>query len=290
MDLAKYAEQVDEAREKVIQGDPERAKVLGVEMPKDPAIAKAEAEIDAIDGLDAETRKALKIPAVRKALDEEFTRTETAQRGYTEALSHANNYSHAAILAIAPELQGVPLERWAEGVQILAQSDPVRGQQLGNLLAYVGNIQQAQQQQVMQQKQNLEQWVKAEDAKLEVMIGKKTSAERAQFADDLVKYANELGVSRAGLVDAIQSQPVLLSAPMQRMMWDALQYRKITSAPKAHPTRAVPSAQKPGSSATPRASENSSKIQNLQRQLSSATGDRAARIAAEIRNIRRKSA
>jgi hypothetical protein len=49
-------------------GDPKIAKELGVEVPKDPALTKAEqaeaAEIDAVDGLDAETRKALKIPQV----------------------------------------------------------------------------------------------------------------------------------------------------------------------------------------------------------------------------------
>ena len=52
----------------MIDGDPKVAKELGVEVPKDPALTKAEqaeaAENDAVDGLDAETRKALKIPQV----------------------------------------------------------------------------------------------------------------------------------------------------------------------------------------------------------------------------------
>jgi hypothetical protein len=58
-----------------------------------------------------------------------------------------------AILAIAPELQSVPLDRWKEGIQILSQANPARGQQLGSLLNYVSQVQGAQAQWQQQQAQ-----------------------------------------------------------------------------------------------------------------------------------------
>jgi len=226
VDLATFAEEIDAKRDAVVQGDPEKAKALGLdEVPKDPKLSRAEkaeaAEIDGMDGLDAETKRALKIPQVRQAIEQEITKAEQATQAYSQGLEHANTFSHAAILAIAPELQGIPLDRWQEAIPMFAQVDPARGQQLGTMLQYVGQIQAAQQQAAAQQKQNLSKWVMAEDAKLEAMVGKQTNAERAQFADDLVAYASELGVSRADLVGAIEAQPVLRSAAMQKMMWDA---------------------------------------------------------------------
>jgi len=181
----------------------------------------------------------------------------------------------------------VPLDRWQEGISLLAQADPSRGQQLGNLLTYVSHIQGAQQQIAAEQRQNLSKWVMAEDAKLEKMVGKQTNAEKAQFADDLVAYAGELGVSRADLIGAIEAQPVLRSAAMQKMMWDALQYRKIKSSPKPAATTALPPVQRPGTSNAIRATPESTKVHALESQLAGARGDKAVRIAAKLASMRR---
>jgi hypothetical protein len=246
-----------------------------------------------MDGLDVETRKALKIPQVRQAIEQEFTKAETAQRTYAEAVSHANTYSQAAILAIAPELANVPLDRWQEGIGILAQSDPARGQQLGNLLQYVGHIQSAQQQltaqQTAQQRQQFDavrqQYSRASDTAL----GPMTHAEKATMVDELVSYVGEYGISREQFAREAETNLALHHPAFQRMAADAIKYQRMMKAPNAVATKQVPHVQKPGTSNNQRASDNSSKLAALQRQLSSATGDKALRLASEIRKMKRAS-
>jgi hypothetical protein len=76
---------------------------------------------------------------------------------------------------------------------------------------------------------------------------------------------------------------------MQKMMWDALQYRKMQSAPKPVAAKTLPPVQRPGTSNAVRVTESSAKVQSLEKQLSSATGDRAARIAAQLLKARRSA-
>jgi hypothetical protein len=61
----------------------------------------------------------------------------------------------------------------------------------------------------------------------------------------------------------------------------------MVKAPRAIP-QALPSVQRPGVQRdVPRASDNSSKIAVLQKQLAGANGDKAARIAGQIRSLKR---
>jgi hypothetical protein len=163
LDLTNLAEEVDKKRAEVIKGDPKGAESLGVEIPKEDAKPKGEVAslgtdegadpIDTMDGLDPETRKALKIPQVRQALEQEFTRAEQATQAYSAGLSNANAFSHAAILTLAPELASIPLAQWREGINVLAQADPARGKQLADMLGYANTIQSAQQQEQQRQAQ-----------------------------------------------------------------------------------------------------------------------------------------
>ena len=102
MDMAKFADEVDADRAKVIKGE-KVAEALGVETPaKDQTKLKGEATqeapdhvdaatadaIDAMEGLDPETRKALKIPQVRQALEQQFAEADQAREQYASSLQN----------------------------------------------------------------------------------------------------------------------------------------------------------------------------------------------------------
>jgi len=89
MDLAKYVDEIDQRRAEVVKGDKRVAEVLGLDdVPKDPALSKAEqaeaAEIDGMEGLDAETKKALKQPQIRAAIEQELGKAEQATQAYSQ--------------------------------------------------------------------------------------------------------------------------------------------------------------------------------------------------------------
>jgi hypothetical protein len=73
------------------------------------------------------------------------------------------------------------------------------------------------------------------------------------------------------------------------MAADAIKYQRMVKAPKAVP-QSLPQVQRPGVARdVPRGTDNSSKIQALQKQLASAKGDKAARIAGQIKSLKRAS-
>ena len=86
--------------------------------------------------------------------------------------------------------QSIPLERWGEAIQIIAQTDPARGKQLAGVFQNVAAIQQHQaeerQQQAAVQRQQFEatrqQYSRASDE----AIGPMTIAEKHQMAEELV--------------------------------------------------------------------------------------------------------
>lgn len=295
--LDQLAADIDAKRAEVIKGDPKVAKELGVEVPKDPALTKAEqaeaAEIDAMDGLDPETRKALKSPQIRQAIEQEFTKAEAAQKGYAEALNTANQFAMANLVDHFPELGSIPAEQWEPALNILAQQDPQRFDRAMGVLQRVSQLQTAQQQWQQQQAQVQhqqfeavrQQYSRASDAAL----GPMTMAEKSAMAEELVSYVGEYGVSREQFMREAETNLALHHPAFQRMAADAVKYQRLMKSPAKAAPKSLPPVQKPGSSAAPRASDNSSKLQALQNQLASATGDKALRLAGQIRNLKRAS-
>ena len=81
-----------------------------------------------MDGLDPETKQALKNPQVRQALEQEFAKVDHARDQYATSLQHGQQMLQATVAALAPQLNGMPLEHWPQAIQALAQVDPVRAQ------------------------------------------------------------------------------------------------------------------------------------------------------------------
>jgi hypothetical protein len=81
---------------------------------------------------------------------------------------------------------------------------------------------------------------------------------------------------------------ILENAGIQKLIADGLRYRDIQNAPKAVATKPVPPVQRPGAAKTVNTG-NAQQIQALLKQVNSATGDQAIRLAAELRQLRRAS-
>ena len=211
--------------------------------------------IDAVDGLDAETRRALKIPQVREALESEFTKIDQTRSQYTAALTNAQQFAQAAFFEAVPELSGLPLDQVERGLEMLAQVDPQRFQVAINHLNRVGQIHQAQQQAAQHQSQiqhqQFEQHVRSEDARLVQMVGEKAATEANEA---LVTYLADHGVPKDQMLSVVVQNPVLRSAEARQTIWKAARYDAIQKAGKPQATKSVPSVVRPGVSNAVRAS------------------------------------
>lgn len=243
--------------------------------------------------LDPEVQKALKIPAVKEALEREFAQADEARQQYTGSLQAGQQMMQATVAALAPQLQGMPLEHWPQAIQALSQVDPVRGQLVADTLTNWNALQQAHQ-------QNEQQRAYVEHAQREVLrqqyskqsdeaLGPMTFAEKAEMAEELVNYVGEFGISREALMREAQTNLVIHHPAFQKMAADALMYRRMQNAPKAVASRDLPPVQRPGTSN--RVSQSDSGTSELARRFASATGNNQVKAAAALivarRNARR---
>jgi hypothetical protein len=80
------------------------------------------------------------------------------------------------------------------------------------------------------------------------------------------------------------------SAAFALVLEDAIQYRETQKAKAKIVAQPLPPVQRPGTQGVRAAApDNSSKIASLQKQLATASGDRATRIAGQIRSLRRSA-
>ena len=300
-DLYKIAEEIDQRHEEAIKGDPELAKHYGIEDPKDAPKAKAESvdaatadAIDATDGLTPRAKEYLKDPQIRAAIEQDFAEAAQVREQYSTSLHQGQQMLQATVAALAPQLNGMPLEHWPQAIQMLSQVDPVRANLVADTLQNWGAIQEAQQEQ--QQRQAYAQHQQFEASRREysraadAALGPMTVAEKHEMVEDLVNYVGEYGISRQQFAREAETNLALHHPAFQRMAADAVRYQRLTKSPAKAAPKSLPPVNRPGTApATPRGSAPSAKMQALEAQLSTARGDRAVRIASQIESLRRKA-
>jgi hypothetical protein len=246
-------------------------------------------ESPSVDGLDPEVERALKHPQVAQAIESEWSKADATRQEYAGAIEAAQRISQLAIVDALPELANVPIQNWESALQVLHSQNPQRVQQAMGLIQRAGQLHAAQQQQEQQraavERQQIETWARAEDAKLESSMGVKFDR---QSVDEVTAYAKTLGIEAVALREAMLAHPILRSAQVQKMMFDAAKYHAArTNSPKAAP-KSLPPVQRPGvSNASPRNDSSVAKIQNLESRLEKATGNQAIKLAAELTRARR---
>jgi len=305
--LNKLAAEVDAKRAEAIDGDPDLEKHYGVKDPikdakapdQEPATQAADQTassdavdpIDAIDGLHPETRKALKIPQVREALEQEFSQIDAAKQSYAEGLRAAQQFAQLNLVDDLPELANIPLENWQTAVTLLHQQDPQRVQAALGELQRVDQLNAAtaqwQQLQAAEQQRQFEAWRQEYGRKSDEALGPMTAAEKIQMVEELVDYVGEFGVTREQFAREAQTNLTLHHPAFQKMAADAIAYRRLKAAPAKAIPKPVPPVSRPGTSNGPRVS--SATLASLQAELAGATGKRALKIAAQITQARRKA-
>ena len=209
--------------------------------------AEVQAMIDT--GVERDTAEALAKPQIRAAVEAEFAKAGQVQEAYTNSLQTGQQMLQATVAALAPQLDGMPLELWPQAIQALAEVDPVRANLVADTLNKWGQFQQAQQQANQQQAyvahQQFEATVKAEDARLtELFGGDKAAADAANEAT--INYLADHGVARDQMLGVFKSNPVLSTAEARRTIWEANQYRKIQSTKVTASAKPAPPVQRPG--------------------------------------------
>jgi hypothetical protein len=314
---SEFSAEIDRMRGETLKANPEIGKELGLSKEEIAAAKAAEAAkaeptpsetneaardymaqqtsepdpYDAIEGLEPETREALKKPQVRQFLEQNATETEQTKQAYSVGLNNAQAFAQSSLMAIAPELAQVPIERWGEAFNIISQQDPVRGRQLGQVLQTVQALGERQElvqsYQQEEHRRQLDAW-RTEQNQIIDKARPMSRADKAQFAEDLVNYVSEFGVTKDNLVQAMENNPLIHSAAFQALAHDAIQYRRMQNAPKAVAKRDLPPVNRPGTAPnSPRGDSN--RIASLERQLQTATGFKAARLGAQLLAAKRSA-
>ncbi len=283
---AAEAEALEEAQQELIRNEVD--KIRGETAKAAEQSPEIQAAID--QGVDPEVARALVHPQVKQALEAEFTKADQVRLSYAQGLEQARIASLAGLYEVAPHLANLPPAQIEQGLALLSEVDPPAFQRAMNVLQRTNQIVQAQhaarQQESQIQYQNFENDVRSEDARLIKMVGSEKAADEANRA--LISYLDQHGVQKNQRLGVIMNNPVLRTAEARQTVWKAQQYDAMKTAPK--PTKNVPPVQRPGAAqARTRGTDNSSKVASLERMLDSATGTRAARIAAELHGLQRKS-
>lgn len=261
-------------RAEAIKQNPYLAEAYGVQpqemQPKDQPI----------DGLDPKLNEALNHPQVREAIAQQFTEADAVKRDYGNAIELANKFARASLVDHFPELQNLPVEQWETALGILHQSDPQRVQRGLNVLQRVAQVSAAQarwqQQQAQVQQHQFREYVKAEDAKFDRLVEGVPKEQLAKVAQEVIDYAEELGVPRAEMIQLWETQPIMRSAPFQKMMVDAASYRMLQRVKVEASRKSLPPVLRPGVAVDARVSRNEGDIREAEQRFSRTASARDA--------------
>ncbi|SEB94638.1 hypothetical protein [Bradyrhizobium erythrophlei] len=293
-----FADEIDALRGDAIKDglDP---KAAGIDKVSPTAEVPAEAKGDegaaqpepGMEGLDPEVQKALKIPAVKEALEREFAQADQVKTQFSQTLNAAQRLAQATLLELAPGLAHLQPHEIEPALQQLAQTDPGRAQAIVSTLDRAQRIEFAQQQQSAAQQQARQQQFEAQrqqfSRQADEALGPMSRAEKMQMADDLVDYVGKYGVSREQLVQEVNTNLALNHPAFQKMAADAVRYQRMLNAPKAVVKHDLPPVQRPGTAQ--RSSRSEVSADALERRFSSATGDNQIRLAAALTEARRSA-
>jgi len=244
-----------------------------------------------MEHLDPDVQRALKIPAVKEALEREFAQADEAKAQFSQTLDVTQRLAQATLLELAPGLANIPVHQLEGALQQLAVTDPVRANAIVQTLDRAQRIEFAQQQEQQRQAHVAHQQFEAQrqeySRQSDAALGPMTFAEKAEMAEELINYVGEFGISREALMREAQTNLAIHHPAFQKMAADALMYRRMQNAPKAVAHRDLPPVQRPGTTG-PRVSSDMASLNSLNAKLSQ-TGklkDAAAMLAARRRAAR----
>jgi hypothetical protein len=304
--LDSFVADVDAARAEALKANPADAAELGLDPAEvsknaqkneEPAAEKSPSEINEaarqyvaqqpVDGLDPKVAEAMAHPQVRQAIEQELGKASAAQQAADVQRNVAYSVNQQAILAIAPELEGLEPHQWPDAIKVLAQIDPARTEKVINLAQRGAAIemqllQEAQQREAVQAQQ-FQAYKVSEEAKFNAAVGNLSQSDY----EAVRSYATGvLGLTPQD-VSALQNNPVAVDHRFQRALLDASRFHAMQSAAKPLQTRSLPPVIRPGTTSAAPRDDNGAKIAALSRQLDAAPTEAAQlKIAEQILRLR----
>jgi hypothetical protein len=189
----------------------------------------AEAQPQATPGVDPEVAKALQNPKVVAAINEQIASSEQARQQYSAAVEQMGHATVANILASFPEMKGINAQNFQQAIQAINAVDPARAQAIvSHVRAASQQLQAIQQQQTAQRQQAAQQqqtWMNQQDDEFEkwsqTQPANEVKAVRGAVIDTLTR---EYGIDRAELAQLWNSQPLMRSLPVQRLLYDITRF------------------------------------------------------------------
>ncbi len=216
-------------------------------------------------GIDPELAQALQSnPKLRAALEQELSVIQRAKEGfdlvsaqaqeaYAAATAEATRITAAALYSNFPELAGLEGERLTGAIQAIARQNPERAAQIRTHIdraQHVNNMMlHAQAQQQQRAAQQFTEYARQQDAAFDDAIAQEPKSVVKQVRDELLNIAKEkYNVAPDDFVRAFQTNPIMRSAPFQKMMYDAARFHlaQKTAAQNKAPAN-LPPVQRPGS-------------------------------------------
>jgi hypothetical protein len=260
------------------------------------ADAQLAAEIDAVRGEQQPSQPDAENPAFKEAVEKEAATkgeqarvaAEQAQAQYLQGLSNAKLQADASFLQQFPEFTHVPPNQREQAFHLINQHNPARGQQILNSLNQMGELVNAFNQEASRQGAQRDamarEYAKTESAKFEDMI-KGDTANRSEIESEIIAAIQEYGGNTDEFIAVLQ-RPEFRNAAVQRLLWDVGKLRMMAKSPAKAIPQPVPPVTKPGTS-TGRSTARAESIEGLQRQLQTATGNNALKIAAKLTAAKR---
>jgi hypothetical protein len=241
------------------------------------------------DRLDPILREALKHPQVREAIEGEISKADAARQTYDGALNAVSGLLRDVVFAQFPELRSDNVQQFENALSQLSQRDPSRYAQARGLADRLAVLQSAQ---AMQQREHeaterreFAEYAKAEDARFDALVKSEKPEVVQRAAQEIISYAEELGVPRQQFMQLCASEPIMRNAAFQKMMFDAASYRLMQRARNEVARKVVPPVQRPGVAVDARAAMNEGDVRALNARFS---GNPSVKNAADVLAAQRR--
>jgi hypothetical protein len=195
---------------------------------------------------------ALEDPEIRGAIEAQVAQSEQTRQHYVAALNGAMQVATATAYANFPELVGLNGQQLQGALQAMRTSNPQRFNEVSQHIQRVQTIgahmQQQQQQAAMQQAQQFEHYGKQADDEFEQFEKSRPPSEVRAVRNRVIDFAiKELGVDEKTLRQLWETNPIIRSPQMQKMLYMATAYSIARdSAAKRGPAPNLPKVFTPG--------------------------------------------
>ena len=243
---------IDDVRNQYSANPQPQAQTAEAQQTPEQPQAQSTEQPQAQPGIDPEVSAALNNPKIRAAISAEVEAAENARQQFAQSARTAAQVTAAALLSQHPEIASLSAAEIPHALAAISKVDPAKAAtiqaQLGQVKALYDASQQAEQAQRQIQAQQIQAWVKNEDAKFERDVASKEDpATMKKIGENIFQIAQEAyGITKADFTHAWQTQPILRSSAFQSMMLDAAKFRLAQREVGSKLDRSAPPVQRPG--------------------------------------------